>query len=515
MSFTPLLTARSLVLAKIEPVYNQDANPTPAADAFLVSETDVRIDTNILERNNYKNHLSPDAIITGRKLVNVTFTHELKASGTVGTAAKIGTMLRACGFLESIITAVVADQIGDSKLLGEQAGPVVTWAKTTVPTAYFGSYRITVVTPGATAVAGVRVSHYNSYDPDPTVLPGETFEFLAEESSGTTCVVNVSDPTSVTYTFAGTPNEGSTVTVLVGSLAFSYVVQNGDASTDVADALQLLIDADARLGASVLTGVITVTFTSGAAEQTITTAVTEVLLGNSVAGITPSWTGDLVLGDSWVVDLYQVGVLYRPRSNDFESATIYVYYDGLLHKVTGCMGSVTFNGESGNYGTAAFNFTGQYIEPVDEPVPATSVFEQTKPQQVELAQLAIDGIIDLCAQSFTVDMANNVVERDCINGSDGVNGVRLVSRNPSGTVNPEMALNRNHRFWKYLADGTQLPFHVRVGDTAGNIVHFMSDSAQYGGLTYGDRNGIRTVDVNLRFSSFSAAGNDEMEVLFA
>ena len=54
----------------------------------------------------------------------------------------------------------------------------------------------------------------------------------------------------------------------------------------------------------------------------------------------------------------------------------------------------------------------------------------------------------------------------------------------------------------------RMPFQMRCGTLAGNTVWFIAPSVQYTGLTYQDRNGIRTYDAQLRFSRIN--GNDEM-----
>lgn len=518
----PMLTARTLILAKPEPTYNVDSLPTAAADAFLVSEADVSVEANVLERNNFRPHLSPTGVVVGRKLVTVTMTHELKGSGAAGTRPKLGTLLRGCAFEERQVTAGAATQIGDVSALGTPAGPIVTFAKTTAPTAFYGSYRLTVTTGGAAAAAKFRVTHYNGYNPDPAVLRNENIDVFTSPGAGVT-ITKGGTPAAPTLTIGGTPAQGEVVTVNMMGVSATITLGAAPTTATVATALAAAINAaeaaqragtgqaTARLVAAATTNVISFTFSGAAGEVAANTAIT---LGGSGAVVTPTVTGTVVAGDSYIVDLYQVGWLYKPRSENFESLTIYVYFDGALHKVTGCQGTVTMTGEAGAYGTAAFTFTGQYVEPVDAPLPTGTIYEASIPAPVELAQMALDGSPDFCAQSFTVDMAVTVTPRDCINGSDGFDGVRVTGRAPTGTINPEAQLRKNHPFWSVMASGRFLPWHVRVGTKEGNIVHLLSNSVQYGQIGYGDRNGIRTIEANLRFAALSGSGNDELAILF-
>ena len=518
----PMLTARTLVLAKVETTYNVDSSPVATTDAFLVSEADVSIEANVLERNNFRPHLSPTGVVVGRKIVTVTMTHELKGSGAAATRPKIGTLLRGCAMGETQITTGASLQIGTAVALTTPVGPVITWAKTTAPTGYYGSYRITVTTGGAMAAAKGRVTHYNGYNPDPNVLRSENIDVFTSPGATTTIAVTgtTADPT---LTIAGTPVAGEVVSVNFMGVPATITIGATPTVTTVALALATALNtsetaqragtgqATARFVASNTSGVISFAFSATADEVTLNAAV---VLGGSVAEVTPTWTGTAIVGDSYVVDLYQVGWLYKPVSESFESLTIYVYFDGALHKVTGCQGTYTINGEAGAYGTAAFTFTGQYLEPVDSPIPTGTIYEASIPSQVELAQMALEGSPDFCAQSFSVDMAVTITPRDCINGTDGFDGVRVTGRAPTGTINPEAQLRRSHPFWQIMASGRFLPWHVRVGTDTGNIVHLLSNSVQYGSLSYGDRNGIRTVEANLRFAALSGSGNDELAILF-
>jgi hypothetical protein len=228
-----------------------------------------------------------------------------------------------------------------------------------------------------------------------------------------------------------------------------------------------------------------------------------------------AWTGSLALGDYWDVVIREQGIHYTPVSDNFESVTLFLFYEGILHRMYGAVGTVSFSGESGAYGKASFTFTGDYVDPIDYPIPTNPVFEATIPSQIEYAGLCLDGYADLCAQSFSVDIGNTITPRACISGRDGFNGRRITARNPQGSVNPEAVKESVFPFWRYMANGNIFSFHVKAGSVAGNQVKFISDSAQIGALNYGDRDGFRTYDVPLRFSQYTTAGNDEIRIVFA
>lgn len=510
-------TERTLIFAKIESAKGTDALPTKTADAFLVGDADITLDVTVLERNLYSPSMSPSPGQAGRKVVNVSFSHELKGSGANGVRPKLGTLLRGCAMLERLITAGASTQIDTPLDEGSIVGPVVTWAKTAAPTSHYGSYIVECVLGGASATAKLQVSKWEQGEYDATVGNNRRLEARQNFSNLTTLTLDSSDLTAPEFTVGGTYTVGDVLYAIVHGEIFRVTVTQAMTDLDgVATALAALIDADARFTASAVGAVVTVGFASGSAPVTVTSATTAVALGASGATITPTWTGNLVVGQKWLVVLHEVGYLYTPVSDadEMESLTIYFFKDGNLHIITGAQGTVTFTGEAGNYGSAQFEFTGGFTEPVPETLPTGVVYEQSKPPQVELAQMSIHGDKDFCAQSFTITLANTVTPRDCMNGEEGLNGSNITDRAPTVQLNPESAIDVYTDMWGQFADGEVVPIHLRVGSVNNNIVRFFMGRASYTGLNYGDRNGTLTLEPAWQLNAVSGDGDDELRVYF-
>lgn len=92
-----MLVKREIILAKIEGTYNTD--PTPGAtDAVLVEDPSWAYEgLRMIERPAVKPTLGPKKSIYGGALETISFTCEIKYSGTAGTAPEIDPLLRACG----------------------------------------------------------------------------------------------------------------------------------------------------------------------------------------------------------------------------------------------------------------------------------------------------------------------------------------------------------------------------------------------------------------------------------
>ena len=88
----------------------------------------------------------------------------------------------------------------------------------------------------------------------------------------------------------------------------------------------------------------------GHASETVTSG-TELEIGTFGLTLTPTWTGELKAGMSWVVWLMPPGIGLSPISDNFESITLVMHKDGVKHVMPGAFG--TFE----SFGTFVFSLT--------------------------------------------------------------------------------------------------------------------------------------------------------------
>ncbi|MBP5470204.1 MAG: hypothetical protein J6Z11_13270 [Candidatus Riflebacteria bacterium] len=514
----PLLSQKVVVLAKIESQENVDALPVASTDAILVSNVSPTVETQELERNTYRKSLSTQASVIGRKTAQITFDKELKGSGVDGVAPEIGKLLRACGMSETYVPNTVAATISDAEAGAGNTG-TATFSKVTAPLDKKNSKYVVYCAEGGNSSSAQFVILPPDDDGvfpsgDDSVL--QSLEFSASSTDSTASFTFAGNLASKTLTLDDTTYENNTtVTVTVGGVKFTYQITEDSAvsASALASALASVIAEDRRFtGTSATNGVINIVFAGNAAPFLITSEIT---LGDSGAVVQGSATGNFAAGDKFTFALRAPGYHYTPVSSGFESLTIYCYLDGLLHKMTGCRGTVSFSGEAGNYGTASFTFMGQYHPVVDAEMPEGAVYELTAPHQIELAGLVLDSYRYACAQSFSIDLGMTNVVRDCMNGSDGYDGIVTTARSVTGSVNPEAVLEADFNVWERFANGEIGKFYVCVGVDTNNKVEFISNSVQYNSVAYGDRNNIRTYDVGMKFVGASGDGDDELEIVFS
>jgi len=101
-----LLTFREVILAKIETFYGVDPTPVAAADAILVEDPSWAFEgLRMHERPAVRPSFGKLPQVYGGALRAVSFTCEIKGSGTAGTPPEIGVLLRACGLDETIVVS--------------------------------------------------------------------------------------------------------------------------------------------------------------------------------------------------------------------------------------------------------------------------------------------------------------------------------------------------------------------------------------------------------------------------
>lgn len=406
------LTRRAVVQAKVEAVSGV-AETLGDADGVLVSEPLYTIDPNLLERDIATPDLSPEAIVIGRKLAQMTFNTELrsngKKTGLIADAPVITRLFRACGYALTGITAPETYGPWDIDAHANQ----VSWVAddTGLTNTDVISYILEVTTGGA---------------------------------SGTAMITVTSDTTG--------ENE---------------------------------------------------------AAQVITTA-TELEIGTKGLKLTPTFTGNLELGQRWIVWVLPIGLRLDPVSDDFESDTLAMNKDGVLHTMPGSFGTFEVTATAGDYASIAWTFTGIWNNPVDAAM-ANPNYEKTLPSQVEWARLRIGGF-NAIVNEFTYTQGNEINIRPDVSSGEGYIGTRITSRQPEGGIDPEADSVANHDFWGILGKAKRMPFQMRVGTQPGNTVWIFSPSTQYTGLTYQDRDGIMNYDAGLRFSR--THGNDEIRFFF-
>lgn len=184
-------------------------------------------------------------------------------------------------------------------------------------------------------------------------------------------------------------------------------------------------------------------------------------------------------------------------------------------RIAGGRGTWTMSAEKGQPVLLSFEYTGKYLEPDQVGAPLTpSPGLGLTPNPFLGVTFSFHAVTTLLLQAVEIDFGNEVSLRNDINDASGNIGATIVSRSPTGSINPEQALIAAFNPWTRLTAATEGVMSFVLGSGAGNIVTFSAPKVQIISVEDGDRENIVTNDLSLQFNQSSAAGNDEMSLAF-
>jgi len=237
------------------------------------------------------------------------------------------------------------------------------------------------------------------------------------------------------------------------------------------------------------------------------------LAGSGTAGTAPAF-GPLLkaCGLSQTI-VSSVSVTYAPVSSSFDSATIYCFYDGTRHKITGARGTVSFNMTAGQFAVASFNFIGIYNAPDSTALSGSfTVANQAAAIEVNdtnVTTATFHGVTSSRIESFDLALNNELLYKETASNQE----VLITNRAPGGTAVIEApAIGTTDFFGKAVAVATGSTSLV-LGATGGNIVTVNAAQTDITGCSYADTNGV--IALSMPFLALpTTAGNNEMSLVF-
>lgn len=223
----------------------------------------------------------------------------------------------------------------------------------------------------------------------------------------------------------------------------------------------------------------------------------------------PDWA-PLVQACSFSQTVGADNVTFAPVSTNQKSVTIYVYLDGLLHKLVGCVGNFTITGEVGQPARFSFEFRGKMSALPSDASNPTVTYQNIKPALCLGAGFEW-GSYNLPVARFTLDLNNTLAPRQDLRETYGYLGFFVSDRNPEGGFDPEVQALSTFNAWDDLFNRDAVELEITLGSGAGNQVIIDAPSCRIFNLGYGDRDGILTYD--LRFEASRTTGDDSFTIV--
>lgn len=233
------------------------------------------------------------------------------------------------------------------------------------------------------------------------------------------------------------------------------------------------------------------------------------LKGSGTAGTAPKYGALLKACDRLETVNAGTNVAYTPALVS-QTCSIYVNIDGILHKLVGCAGDCDIDLTSGEVPMLNFNMSGVYALATDSAI-ETPTFDSTIPSIVKGTTTTF-GSYAAIIEKMNLKFGNSVVERTSLAAAEGILAFMVGNREPSGVMTCEAVLRAttNADFLSYFDAGTTKALSMVLGATAGNIVTITAPACKLSAPKYGDRDGLRTFDIE--FQMARSSGNDEMTI---
>lgn len=201
-------------------------------------------------------------------------------------------------------------------------------------------------------------------------------------------------------------------------------------------------------------------------------------------------------------------VEYLPISSSLESVTIYFNNSGVLHKMTGCRGTVSFDINVKQIPVMKFSFTGNYVAPTDTALPTTDFTDFQIPKVANTSNTTSFSLHSYAGylEQMTLDVANQVEARQLI----GYEAVEIVDRKPAGTFLIEAPLIASKDYFSIARAGTTGALTITHGTVNGNIVKIDSPRVSIGNPSYQDSQGVQMLSIP--FVASPDDGNDEIVI---
>lgn len=201
-------------------------------------------------------------------------------------------------------------------------------------------------------------------------------------------------------------------------------------------------------------------------------------------------------------------VQYDPVSDSFESASIHMHIDGILHKLLGSRGSVSLSLARGQVPRLRFRMLGLFTAPADTALPTTDTSGALRPlvpSTTNTPTFTIDGFAGTL-EELGLDLGNDTQGRFLV----GSESIEIVDREATGSARIETVALATKDFIALSRARTRVALALEHGTVAGNIVRVDAPAVEIGRPGYQESQGV--VMWNLPLKLIPSAGDDEIKI---
>jgi hypothetical protein len=229
------------------------------------------------------------------------------------------------------------------------------------------------------------------------------------------------------------------------------------------------------------------------------------LTGSGTPGTAPAWGPLLRACGCAEVVTAGTDVTYNPVSTGHESVSLFMYVGGTLHRIPGARGTARLELTAQSIPTIGFEFTGLFLEPVDQASVAPSYASWQTPEVASdrnTPAFQIDGE-DRVLRTLTLDLACAIEPRFLV----GSEQIRITDREDVLSATIEAVPLADWNPYAAAAASATVPVRLTHGGNEGRRVTLDVPRAQVQ-RPQGIEHPQNVVEWPLRFSPIPLAGND-------
>lgn len=143
-------------------------------------------------------------------------------------------------------------------------------------------------------------------------------------------------------------------------------------------------------------------------------------------------------------------VNYRDDSDSLDSVTIYAYWGGRLHTITGVVGNVKLACEAGNVGVLEFSFQGlKGASPSITSIPTDAVYDDASGSVpvCKNGTFSYNNKTTLVTPMLDMDLQNVISKRPSLAATEAIAGFEVTDRDPIASINPETQVETSYDFY--------------------------------------------------------------------
>jgi hypothetical protein len=237
------------------------------------------------------------------------------------------------------------------------------------------------------------------------------------------------------------------------------------------------------------------------------------LAGSATAGTAPAFGSLLQACGLSETVVATTSVTYAGISSTFKSATIYCFYDGTRHKITGARGTVSFNMTAGQFPTASFQLIGIYSTADATALSGSFTVTKQAPalevNDTNVTTATFHGVSTARIESLDLALNNALTYKETASSQE----VIITDRSAGGTCVLEAPAIGTTDYFTKAVGTTTAASSIVIGATPGNITTLNIPQTDLTGCSYGDTNGVMSLSMPY-LALPTSAGNNEVSLVF-